>query len=345
MGRGKELTEAQKGGIIASHKLGHTKAAIARAVGCDRTTVSKFLTARASGAIKKRRSGRPRILDTPKRKALKESVLQNKNTRRQNLSEITKNFQKTLKGIPISEKTIRRALAEEGVRSCQPRPKPLITAKNKANRLAWALERRSWTVEDWKKIIWSDESTFSQFRKSGWGRVWREPQEEFHEDCIASTVKHSPSIMFWACFSYFDLGPIVPLLGRVNGVAHCETLAAYAIPTIQAQARKFKKKFSFQEDNAPAHTATVARSFLSQHVELLPWPAQSPDLNPIENLWNIVEDGIRKRNPQPSSLKQLEKMVKEEWVAISQDVYRNLIESMPRRLEAVISAKGGPTKY
>jgi len=345
MGLGKELTEAQKGGIIAGQKLGHTNAEISRAVGCHRSTVSRFLASQASGAVPKKRTGRPKILDTPKRKALKASITKNKDTRRQNLSQICEKFQKAHKDLVFSEKTIRRALAQEGIRSCQPRRKPLISATNKEKRLAWALERKSWTVEKWKKVIWSDESTFSQYRKSGWGRIWREPSEEFHEDCVGSTVKHSQSVMFWACFSFFGLGPIVSLSGRVNGAAYRETLATYAIPTVQAQERQTKKKIFFQEDNAPAHTATVARSFLSQRVKLLPWPAQSPDLNPIENLWSIIEDGIRKRNPQPSNLKQLEKMVKEEWNAIPRDIYRNLIASMPRRIEAVISAKGGPTKY
>ena len=84
---------------------------------------------------------------------------------------------------------------------------------------------------------------------------------------------------------------------------------------------------------------------LSQKVDLLPWPAQSPDLHPIMNLWAVVEVEIRKHNPQPSSIRELEKVVKKVWKAIPQKVYHNLVRSMPNRIQAVIDAKEEHTKY
>ena len=94
------------------------------------------------------------------------------------------------------------------------------------------------------------------------------------------------------------------------------------------------------------HTAKVARDFLNlKKVELLPWPPQSPDLNPIEELWSIVESGLRKHKPGPSNIRELEKMVIEEWESIPEELYRSLISSMPSRIQAVISANGGHTKY
>ena len=123
-------------------------------------------------------------------------------------------------------------------------------------------------------------------------------------------------------------------------------LEKYAVPTLKAQARKVKRRFVFQEDNAPVHTAKVARDFLhSNNVELLPWPPQSPDLNPIEELWSILESGLRKHKPEPSNIQELEKIVIEEWKSIPKEIYQNLISSMPSRIQAVISANGGHTKY
>ena len=180
----------------------------------------------------------------------------------------------------ISVSTIRHTFKKENLRSCIPRKNALISAINKSRRLAWAIERRHWTLEDWKKIIWTDESTLSQFQKSGWGRVWRKPEEEFHEDCIASTVKHSPQRMFWACFSFLKLGPIVPLniKGSVTGNVSKEILSTYAVPTLKGFSQKTRKKYIFQEDNAPVHTSKIAREFLhSQNIEVLPWPPQSPN--------------------------------------------------------------------
>ena len=72
---------------------------------------------------------------------------------------------------PVSKSTVRHALHKENMHSCIPRKKFFISVINKTKRLAWAMERKDWTIKDWKKIVWTNESTFSQFQKSGWGRV------------------------------------------------------------------------------------------------------------------------------------------------------------------------------
>jgi transposase len=338
---GKELTANQKGGIIAAKKLKHTNSEISAIIGCSRSSVRRVWEEYQSKKPKKKRTGRPPILTKSAREQLKILVTQNKKTRRQTLSQI----QQTL-NTNISIQTIRHELAKEGVHSCIPRPKPLISEVNKEKRLSWALAHEDWTVEDFKKIVWSDESTYTQFQTSGFRRVMREPSEEFHEDCIAATVGKSVGRMFWGCFSWIGLGPLVPLTDRVTGATHREILATYAVPTVKSHAKKTKKKFFFQEDNAPVHTAKIARSFLvSSNIELLPWPAQSPDLSPIENIWSFLENKIRQRDPQPSSVVQLEEYIREEWDAVPVNYYRDLIKSMPRRIQAVIAANGGQTKY
>ncbi|CAB5366358.1 unnamed protein product [Rhizophagus irregularis] len=271
---GKELTEGQKGGIIAAKKLGHTDSKTAEVVGCSRSSVQRVWKSYESEELSKKRTGRPKTLTESERKLLKHSEL-----------------------------------AKENLHLRISRFSPLISESNKAKRLLWARAHENWMVEDFKRVVWSDESTYTQFRTSGFGRVWRESSEEFHEDCIASTVQKSFGRMFWGCFSWVGMGPLVPLTGRITGAIHRETLANYAIPT------------------------------------LFPWPAQSPDMNPIENIWSYIEVKIRQRDSQPSSVSQLEQWVKEEWDAVPADYYRNLIKSMPRRIQAVIAAKGGPTKY
>ena len=73
---------------------------------------------------------------------------------------------------PVSESTVHHAFHKKNVHSCISRKKPFISVINKTKRLAWAMKRKDWTIEDWKKIVWTDESTFFQFQKSEWGRVW-----------------------------------------------------------------------------------------------------------------------------------------------------------------------------
>ena len=77
----------------------------------------------------------------------------------------------------------------------------------------------------------------------------------------------------------------------------------------------------------------------------LPWPAQSPDLNPIEHLWDVLERKVRSRWPLPKNKKELVNVLQEEWSKIEPEVLENLVESIPRRVKAVIEAKGCPTRY
>ncbi len=100
----------------------------------------------------------------------------------------------------------------------------------------------------------------------------------------------------------------------------------------------------FQQDNAPCHKAQIISDWFLEHdneFTLLKWPPQSPDLNPIEHLWDVVEREIRIMDVQPTNLQQLRDAIMSIWTKISEECFRNLVESMPRRIKAVLKAKMG----
>ncbi len=111
--------------------------------------------------------------------------------------------------------------------------------------------------------------------------------------------------------------------------------------------------FIFQQDLGPAHTAKVTKSWFNDHgVTVLDCPANSPDLNPIENRWSIVKRKMR--DIRPNNADDLKAAIKATWASVTADYLitsitpeqsHRLIVSMPRRIDAVIHAKGGPTKY
>ena len=137
---------------------------------------------------------------------------------------------------------------------------------------------------------------------------------------------------------------LVILQGNVNADSYRRVLETEMLPYAR---RHFGRNFLFQHDNAPAHRARRLQDFLEEEeVGQLPWPPYSPDLDPIEHAWDALDRAIRKRDVQPTHLRELGEALIQEWNGLSQrDLLNNLVESLPRRIDAVIQARGGYTRY
>ncbi len=184
-------------------------------------------------------------------------------------------------------------------------------------------------------------SFFIPFGNQG-PRVWRKGGEAHSPSCMKSSVKFPQSVMIWGAMSSAGVGPLCFLKTNVTAPVYQEILEHFMLPSAD---QLFKDAdFIFQQDLAPAHTAKSTKSWLNDHgVGVLDWPANSPDLNPIENLWGIVKRKMRDKRPKNAD--ELKATVKETWASILPQQCHKLITSMPRRIEAVIKAKGAPTKY
>ena len=209
--------------------------------------------------------------------------------------------------------------------------------------MAWAKEHEDWTTSDWNNVLWSDESPFTLFQTSGRCYVRRRVGEEFLDECIAPTVKFGGGkINVWGCFSSHGVGPLIRIHGIMDGPKYRQILKTHMAPHL----RKLGKKVIFQHDNDPKHTSKVAKNYLTnQHFSVLDWTSQSPDLNPIENLWGYVKFKIKKNVKKASSLDAVFDLVKETWENIPQNYINKLLLSMPNRCRAVIKNKGGATGY
>ncbi len=188
----------------------------------------------------------------------------------------------------------------------------------------------------WSKVLFSDESKFCiSFGNQG-PRVWRKSGEAQNPCCLKSSVKFPQSVMIWAAMSSAGVGPLCFLKSTVNAAIYQKILEHFMLSS--ADKLYGDADFIFQQDLAPAHTAKGTKSWFNDHgVTVLDWPANSPDLNPIENLWGIVKRKMR--DTRPNNADELKATVKETWASIPPQQCHKLITSMPRRIEAVIKAK------
>jgi transposase len=205
---------------------------------------------------------------------------------------------------------------------------------------------RAWTLDDWKRVIWSDESKFNVFGSDGREYCWRRDGEALRDQNIQPTVKHgSGSVTVWGCITWDGVGFLCRINGNMDGELYRSILGGDLIQTLEWYGLQ-KENIVFQHDNDPKHTATATKKWLDDnHFQVITWPPQSPDMNPIEHMWNELDRRIRKRPVLPKSADDLWAAIEEEWESIPQSVCQNLIKTMPERIRDLRKAKGGFTRW
>jgi transposase len=246
------------------------------------------------------------------------------------------------KTIP-SFSTIHRILRDSGFKVVALKKKTLIWPRNQMKRVDFCREMAEKGPVFWDTIIWSDETTVRQ------RPVGKEMKVRVHSSEAKSMEQINPqvhsggfSVMFWGCFSKLGLGPLVALEGTMNAEKYIELLKDTIIPELAAAGRPM----TFMQDNAPCHTANVVKAFMEENgIETLKWPPQSPDMNPIENLWAIVKARRQKKYGLPKSKNQLIDQIFDIWDNIEPKLVQNLAESGIKRVKAVLKLKGKVSKY
>ena len=148
--------------------------------------------------------------------------------------------------------------------------------------------------------------------------------------------------MVWGCFAAHGVGHLKRIQGIMDGQGYRNILQWHLKPSVSALFPE--KDCIFQQDNDPKHTAIATKQYLAKNeVPTLPWPSQSPDLNPIENLWSILDDRVKGRVPQNEE--ELYEVLKSGWEALPKELLTKLADSMPKRIEAVLKANGYATKH
>ena len=333
-----ELADTKRAQIIALWEAGVAQVDIGKQLGeskqCVSYTIKRF---KDTGSFKsKPRSGRPRVTSKNTDRLIRRASVKHPTASASSISNLLP--------APVSTRTIQRRLHTEfNLKAYKAAKKPLLSAKNIRDRYTFCKRVENWTSEMWSRVLFSDETIIKQFANRGSAKVRRPPGKRYDPRYIIPTVKHSNSVMIWGSFSMSGRGNLwfLPANTTMNASNYLQLLKDNLQPMMGV-----RETTIFMHDGAPCHQAKTVKNWLeSENIEVLgPWPGNSPDLNPIENLWTIVKDKVA--NQQPGSYADLIAAVQKVWCKeISPELCQKLVNSMPTRVKEVLKNHGKPIRY
>ena len=284
--------------------------------------------------------GRPKKIDRGTLRRIKIALIKNPWL---TAAELKNKFQNELKD--VSPRTIqRRCQLDLQMPIRKAAKKPLLTRRMRIKRLKFARKMLKLTEEQWSRIMWSDESKFKCISNRRYCVRRPKHMSRYHPRYTQRTVKHPYSIMIWGAFS------------GCAGKAGLEFLPQNKTMDAKRYKRILIKHLPnymdlhgceiFMHDGAPCHTANIVKTwFHNKGIQVMEWPGNSPDLNPIENCWNQMKDKVF-RNGRNMTVAQLKETISEVWNnELDLAYFKKLTDSMKRRCSEVIKARGEMTKY
>ena len=151
--------------------------------------------------------------------------------------------------------------------------------------------------------------------------------------------------MVWGCMTYYGVGDACWIPGKINSEIYIDVLQGNVLAS-RDYYNIDPSNFIFQQDNASVHTAKIVKDYIGKSkMTVMEWPANSPDLSPIESLWTYPKRALDRNPKAPESMDELWEQIQDAWVDIDIEKIHKLYEGMHHRMKLVIQNKGGPIKY
>ena len=199
--------------------------------------------------------------------------------------------------------TIRRHLKEQGLLCHVWRLKPFISPANKEKRRLWAMQHVSWTVEDWERVAFLDESKFMLFKLDGRQYCWIKPGQALDPRFTKKAIKHGVgNLMVWGCITTKGMGRLYWIKGIMCGPDYIQILNDQFLGSLKDLKLRCtgQSGIIFQQDNDPKHRSKVAEEwFRAKNVKCFPWAPSSPNMNIIKHVWDQLDALVRACNPLP----------------------------------------------
>jgi transposase len=322
-----QLSEVERAAIVTLDRLGWLHKDIAHTLKCSENTVSLWVQRwrEQHSVADSERSGRPRCTSDATDAAIAAHA-------DAHVTDVPKDIVRVLE-LDVSARTIRRRLNEIGLHGCVRKSEH----ENVLARLSFAEGYSRWTEDEWARVLFSDETHFYL------GHHGREYVQRPFGAALDPTYTRKDNerlegkVSLWGCICAEGLGHAELYVDTLNAQRY-QTILGH---NLVSSAHQFwpRGQWWFQQDNWSVHTAGTSRAWFHNHgIDLIEWPAWSPDLNPIEELWNDLKSRVYGRHPR--TMEELERVITEEWAATDLAFIARICRNMPHRLQAVI-ANGG----
>ena len=342
--RGKEnVDNSMKFAIISMVRGGMKQSDVALQFDSAKSTVCGIIKAsKITQIVKKKKRGPKFKLNAAATCILLRLLLQN------NMKPLflTVSELKAHYGYNLTVKSVRRCIYKNGIRNYVAVSKPYLLPRHVQARKRWANMHKYWDMGHWGRVIFSDKSNFTMKPSRRRAGVWRREGERYKTINLVPTFKSgNASISVWAAFSIKGRTPLVLIEVNLNQALYLNILKHYLLPFADER-HGSRENAIYQQDGCGTHRAKSVSSFLdAEKVQLLPCPAQSSDLNPIENTWAMLKRKLRTQSTYPTSKSGLFERLSEIWDKLPDSYFEKLMQSMSTRVEESKRVKCLSTKY
>jgi transposase len=289
--------------------------------------------------VPKKASGRPKKHSDREIRFVKRTAAQNPGLSIKRLQVVS--------GIEACHQTMVKILKEHYLQSFKAIKKPLLTQRHVEMRLRWANEHLNFSVEDWKRWSFSDESSVELDCSEGIKRFIIERSQRLEPEFIQRNRQMGGGkIMVWSYIHWNGIGPLIFIRGGINGHKYKEILNRNVLPHLLEQMDENGDVQYYQDDGASAHDCEEVIEFCAaKGIQRPYWPPNSPDMNPIEHVWGWIKHKLSNLDVLPNNIEELKTAIQEIWGTIDQESIRKLYRGMPNRIKVLHEKQGKNTKF